>query len=272
MSSPGLQQYDTVYGVQLLDDVHNYFPALLYDHRRFETTPQVFQYIRSQMNARFNLFANGAAMYSASQQQQQQPYNARQQQQQPQQQQQQPQPDQALSSLAATSLLLSFLDVASSPEVYPLRARPLTTAELFASIYPPAVVVRPSQEVLALQTRIVEGSTLPPGSVCTVCQDIMGDDDPCRLLIPCGHIYHQNCIDQWFARNVHCPSCRHDIREPPTPALGAASAPPHAPEFNLNSASASAPASLGNGPAPASLGNGPASLAPAYDSDAYDDE
>jgi hypothetical protein len=256
MQSPGLQQYDTVYGVQLLDDVHNYFPALLYDHRRFETMPQVFQYVRNQMNARFNLFANGAAMYSARQQQQQQPqpYNARHPMQQ-QQQQQQPQPDQALSSLAATSLLLSFLDIASAPEVYPLRARPLTTAELFASIYPPAVVVRPSQEVLALQTRIVEGSTLPPGSVCTICQDIMGDEDTCRLLIPCGHIYHQNCIDQWFARNVHCPSCRHDIREPPTPALGPSSS-----------------AGVAAAPAMSLEPSNTVASPPAYDSDAYEDE
>lgn len=260
MQSPGLQQYDTVYGVQLLDDVHNYFPALLYDHSRFQTTPQVFHYIRSQMNARFNLFANGAAMYSASQPQPASSFQPSQRRQ------PNPNPSEALSSLAATSLLLSFLDVAATPEVYPLRARPLTTAELFASIYPPAVIVRPSQEVLATQTQIVQGSTLPSGSICSVCQDIIGSEDTCRLLTPCRHIYHQNCIDQWFARNVHCPTCRHDIRDPPStmpsPALGPAPAP--APSPSPAPSPALGPASF------LALGPG-ASLAPNYDSETYDD-
>jgi hypothetical protein len=34
-----------------------------------------------------------------------------------------------------------------------------------------------------------------------------------RRLNRCGHTFHTTCIDTWFQRNVHCPVCRHDIRE-----------------------------------------------------------
>jgi hypothetical protein len=37
--------YETLYGVGLLDDVHNYFPALLYDSDSFRTVQDVLQYV-----------------------------------------------------------------------------------------------------------------------------------------------------------------------------------------------------------------------------------
>ena len=55
--------YESIYGVGLLDDIHNYFPALLYEHGRFQNIQQVFSYIRSQMNQRFNLYNFGAEQY-----------------------------------------------------------------------------------------------------------------------------------------------------------------------------------------------------------------
>ena len=45
--------YEIVYGIDLLDDLHNYFPALLYSNNRFTTLTQVFHYIRHQMNRHF---------------------------------------------------------------------------------------------------------------------------------------------------------------------------------------------------------------------------
>ena len=65
MSSPGIPNYEVIYNVGLLDDVHNYFPALLYDHGRFQNLPSLFHYVRNQMNTRFNLFAYGASRYTA---------------------------------------------------------------------------------------------------------------------------------------------------------------------------------------------------------------
>jgi hypothetical protein len=47
------------YGVGLLDDLHTYFPDLLYNPDQFTTTGSVLQYIRSQTESHFNLFARG---------------------------------------------------------------------------------------------------------------------------------------------------------------------------------------------------------------------
>jgi hypothetical protein len=40
--------YREIYGVQLLDDIHNYLPAILYDHRRFRTIGDLLEYVRSR--------------------------------------------------------------------------------------------------------------------------------------------------------------------------------------------------------------------------------
>jgi hypothetical protein len=40
--------YHEIYGVQLLDDIHNYLPALLYDTDRFRTIGDVLQYLGSR--------------------------------------------------------------------------------------------------------------------------------------------------------------------------------------------------------------------------------
>lgn len=61
-----MEQYERHYGVQLLDDLHNYFPALLYDSRRFTNVQDVLQYIISATQNRFNLFERGQQTYRYS--------------------------------------------------------------------------------------------------------------------------------------------------------------------------------------------------------------
>ena len=90
------------------------------------------------------------------------------------------------------------------------------------------VIVAPSAEILAANTEIVTASTLHvTQDRCSICQDSMQTAEICRRLTPCQHVFHKLCIDQWFLRSVHCPTCRHDIRNstPPSPRLMTAPTP-----------------------------------------------
>jgi hypothetical protein len=49
--------------------------------------------------------------------------------------------------------------------------------------------------------------------ICAICQDEIESNQEMRRVNHCGHYFHRNCIDTWFQGNVHCPTCRHDIRQ-----------------------------------------------------------
>ncbi|KAK8482841.1 hypothetical protein V6N13_123327 [Hibiscus sabdariffa] len=47
---------------------------------------------------------------------------------------------------------------------------------------------------------------------CVICLEEFKDGDSCSVLPSCKHLYHRFCIDQWLARNRHCPLCRGSVR------------------------------------------------------------
>ncbi len=232
----GYQDYQEIYGVRLLDDLHNYFPALLYDHSRFQNLTQVFHYIRHQMNTRFNLYSYGAAAASAassgvgsSTRGVAAPAAAQQQ-------------ADELSFIRTTipvtpaganthTILVDLLSSFLSPEpAASLGAAAAAPAPLWTSFRQP-VVVRPSLETINRTTQLVSGTSIPAESNCAICQDRIEQSDTARKIVACQHLYHQHCIDRWFLRSVYCPTCRHDIRESrrtpllaPMPAPAAAAA------------------------------------------------
>lgn len=229
--------YQVVYGVGLLDDVHNYFPALLYDQGRFQNITNVFSYVRSQLNNRFNLYAYGARLSQAQAQGQAQPSSFS------------PAPVYTTTTtpppfvrsvrggggaasdnevMASASFLLNMLNLGLEGEsgFTPLRAGTFgggagggtggTGGGIWAAFRAP-VIVAPSTAVLASNTSILNASDVSNnlvGVVCTICQDTVVPTDLCRRLNACQHVYHKACIDEWFTRSVFCPSCRHDVREP----------------------------------------------------------
>lgn len=69
------------------------------------------------------------------------------------------------------------------------------------------VLVIPTQEQIDNAIEDIESSTTD----CAICQDAISSDG-CRIR-SCQHVYHKNCLLDWFALNVRCPVCRHDIRE-----------------------------------------------------------
>ncbi|XP_002740241.1 E3 ubiquitin-protein ligase synoviolin B-like, partial [Saccoglossus kowalevskii] len=51
-------------------------------------------------------------------------------------------------------------------------------------------------------------------NVCIICREEMVS--ACKKL-PCGHIFHTNCLRSWFQRQQSCPTCRMDILRAPIP-------------------------------------------------------
>ena len=75
------------------------------------------------------------------------------------------------------------------------------------------VIVRPTQQQIqanTTRTSLTEASS----DICAICQDSYTAGSMQRSINACQHKFHSQCIDTWFQRNVHCPVCRHDIREP----------------------------------------------------------
>ena len=53
----------------------------------------------------------------------------------------------------------------------------------------------------------VGGENNTNDSVCVICQSDTITGEQWKVL-PCGHGYHPQCIDQWLIRNNTCPTCR----------------------------------------------------------------
>ena len=71
------------------------------------------------------------------------------------------------------------------------------------------VVVHATSEQISAATE----STSPDDDAgnCAICQENL--TGTVTRIRHCGHSFHPNCISEWFTRSVHCPNCRHDIRE-----------------------------------------------------------
>lgn len=260
--------YETLYGVGFLDDLHNYFPALLYDSSSFENVQEVLAYIQRQTRGRFDLFSYGQREYLSRHPPPQ------------------PSPETVYRRVVRTSFAsmpgsgmppLSTLRNPNATTLYPvnvtntplppnaLRRQQTATAtgteeeeeeeEVTINVNPTdltlantllslltlpggqitrnyilpnlvdgrtrmdqflaPVVVRPTAEQIAANTTV--GNLVSDTEhTCAICQDQLTNEQEGRKLNACGHWFHKNCIDTWLGTNVHCPVCRHDIREPIT--------------------------------------------------------
>ena len=228
-------RYERVYDVGLLDDLHNYFPGLLYEPDRFRTVSDVLGYVRQNASRRFNLFDHGARLYQQNRAQRTSvPQN---------------------TFTRQTPVVnhwnppVPSIPIVTQPHQYEfdltnevdiaLLAPLLRSLDRLAGLTPPAIPHQPIQRVVggnrftslfqdviihASQELIDNGSTMRTllmdlEESCSICQDRMRQGENIRRLNACQHEFHGACVDNWFLqRSVLCPVCRHDIRNP-TPAV-----------------------------------------------------
>ncbi len=238
-------EYEVVYNVGLFDDLHNFLPAILYDHRRFQTVSDLLGYVHTQTLNQFNLYNRGRQQYQRTRRQgfpMGQPATVT-----------RPiqittqetidimplfttQLNTPLTAQGINALLnpptgdrTFTLPIPTVDDTEPddttagldiimnllqrglLRRTAATTAATAGAMDP--VIVRPTQEQIDRATTQRMATTEDEQANCSICQDSFTDGQAIRQINHCRHSFHRVCINPWFDRNVHCPVCRFDIRE-----------------------------------------------------------
>lgn len=222
-----MSRYTRHYGIKLFDDLHNYFPALIYEPDAFSDFGDVLFYVREQMRRNMDLFSAGQRTYvsvdrSAFPSRRIPVRNTR--------------LNQTVVPLTGLSALTpmppmptinripintvhydtdlaslnSLMNLLSAAVATPLQTNTQNIRNLPASFMEP-VPVRPTRD------EIINGSAIEivdsDDESCAICQDAMAPGSESRCLSACDHRFHVGCIDTWFQSSVRCPVCRHDIRQ-----------------------------------------------------------
>ena len=198
-----MERYTRVYDVPLLDDIHNFFPAFLYDQRHFLTPQDVFGYIHRQMDTHFNIYSRAQREYNQANPVVNTGIPLRT---------QSPLQPQARSTPRSAIDILPLFSMGQNNNIlteYFLNA--VLRENLIPNLEP--VIVRPSQIQVDLATSL-RFSTGSEGQNCSVCQEGYTEGQAIRTINHCSHRFHRTCIDTWFSSHVHCPDCRYDIRTP----------------------------------------------------------
>mmetsp|Transcript_3162 Transcript_3162/g.7120 ORF Transcript_3162/g.7120 Transcript_3162/m.7120 type:complete len:146 (+) Transcript_3162:126-563(+) len=70
----------------------------------------------------------------------------------------------------------------------------------------------PEEVINSLPTKVVKDlGTIGNQSSCVVCQCDFEVQDTIKTL-PCGHIFHNDCINQWLAVSRCCPLCEQSVQ------------------------------------------------------------
>jgi hypothetical protein len=201
-----MDNYRRVYDVPFLDDIHNFFPAFLYDQRIFLTPQDVFGYINRQMDTHFNIYTRARREYNQANPVINTSFPLR-----------RPPPAQP-QVRTATGSVIDILPLFNTTQQNNILSEYFLNAMLRENLIPSLepVIVRPSQAQVDLSTTL-RLATNEEEQNCSVCQEGYSEGQAIRTITYCSHRFHKNCIDNWFGRNVHCPDCRHDIRIPNSP-------------------------------------------------------
>ena len=241
------------YNSEFVNEVHRLFPALLYDNQSFRSIHEIFDYVNRQMRRNYDVFSNNRQEYFRQYMPQDPhpntpnrrprndalpPLPRRQRVGRPQEappvyynqgQRVAQQSDVLPDELSEGTIRPIIANLLNSLLTQPIQAQTWTYNIEPRGIIPgwggegthnsflEPVPVPPTPEILRNNTTVyvlAENSD----TQCVVCQDSMEQGVTVRKLTTCGHTFHRTCVDTWFQSNVHCPTCRHDIREARTVA------------------------------------------------------
>ena len=191
------------YGIQLLDDLHTYFPDILYNSQQFQTVPQLLTYIQNQIRNRVDLFQNARNTHVQPNIIYDNSFNTPRRQPvlfTPPRLQRQgvlPQDEQVIQSML--SQILANVGTLNSD------------INIIAN-FEDRIPIYPTQEQIEQATIMRMATVADESSTCSICQDNFANGQAIRKIVQCSHEYHRGCIDTWLQSNVQCPICRHDVR------------------------------------------------------------
>jgi len=200
------REYDKYYNIILLDDLHNYFPDILYTNRFNDN--QLVQYIQEQTENIFNLYSAARRHHRNSIVSTPPPIQSH-----------IGRPAVYTSRLVAPRntqteqirMTFDFNDTASDIENANALLHLLTGTMAPLRNFNEPVIVRPTQQQIESASSIIELTNST--EYCSICQEsLVLNAERVRRLNRCEHMFHDSCITEWFNRNVRCPVCRHDIR------------------------------------------------------------
>lgn len=78
---------------------------------------------------------------------------------------------------------------------------------------PSAVAVQRRVDILQHMQHIESVAENSDGRTCSIC---LSESPPQRVLLNCGHMFHEDCIKEWMtrARFARCPLCRSGLNTP----------------------------------------------------------
>lgn len=222
--------YEHRYGFDLLDQLHNFFPELLYDARMF-AQHELIQwvrhrirtlfpdiYVREQQQYRLYHSASRMESYTAWRRRTAAPVETTTVPLRPVAAVSRPTTTTAAPSALATNIWSQLLSAPLLDMSYTTSSLsdPITIAMLNGLLglrggEGEDVVVAPTEEQIRAGSTVVEHTSVPTDVACAICQDRDTAQQWRRL--HCDHYFHKRCVDEWLHRNVRCPVCRTDIRD-----------------------------------------------------------
>ena len=224
--------YQHIYNIHLLNEIHNYFPDILYNRQRFQNVQDLLSYIQDV--AEISPYDRGLQQYRTDQSRNlRQSRNVR-----------QSEPsryryEERVNNISSTSM--PPVPNTSMPPVPSTSMPPIPNTtqendrlinnvlsgisfvldstnleqvieEQLQSFLDHSVIVCPTaHEIQAASTTFASAER--QDDICAICRDEIIIEQQVRRLTYCSHYFHKVCIDSWFLRNVQCPTCRHDIRD-----------------------------------------------------------
>jgi len=196
-----MSNYQEYYNIRIFDDLHNYLPDILYGNpNQIRSVSDLINYVRNQVRNHADLFTNARRNH--------------------------------LRTNTRVVPVVNRVVPTIPPPVQPEQIRltfnmeeqmPAADNELFTTLlsyvlrtpstsnFTDPVVVRPTQAQINAGTSII--SVTNTSDLCAICQDSLAlEGTRVRKINHCNHMFHDSCISTWLNTNVHCPTCRHDVR------------------------------------------------------------